>query len=187
MGFGGRFLFVYLLALALIAPSGAWAKDKHSKLTQFNIKDFIEETSAITTGSKSVNIAGYLQQHVSSNARFKSEVTFQIPGYDEQTQQLSLNKQEFIAHSLQAAETLQDYNVDVSIRKTSIDKDGERATVYTITEEYGTMPMPQQDGRIAFVPVEGETSCMQILTLTRKGLIQMHRATCETTIAFQQH
>lgn len=160
------------------------------KLTRNNIKEFIKETTALTSGQKkdvsNDEIAFYLENHLDPDARFKSVVTFAMPGFPAQERELSVNKEEFIEQTLSGEKALGDYKNKIRVGSIKIAKNGRRASVKTTGIETGTMAIPNAEGGSEDVPVEGVSSCDQILKLSDSGNIQMYNANCKTTIEFEQ-
>ena len=181
------FLCIFLCAFA-VAPAHA-KRGKISSLNDGNVKAFIEKTSHMTgNGQKSMPISTikkYLDKHIEKRARFKSVMTYNLPGMPPQKQEISLGKEEFIENVEKGSENIQDYDHLIQIENIKISSDGEKAFVKTRSTELVTMPVPTENG-IENVPVEGESECTQILSLN-KGVIQMFSASCNTTINFMEY
>ncbi len=161
---------------------------KAKELNEKNIEQFIEKTSEIAAGKSLENIEkvqAFLNRHLHEDARFKSIMQFDIPGFPTQETSLTLNKSDFINNIGQGAHTMSDYENTVRIRSIKISSDKRKATVQTIGEESGMMDMVAGTDDIQQVPVEGTSSCQQIITLSQKGYIQMYQANCETRIRFK--
>lgn len=180
-------LFCSLL-FSIAASSQAFAQHKTSKLTQSNVKSFInamtDMTSGVNNNSSKSKIETFLQRHLHDKARFKSEVSFSVPGYPSQTNSMALDKEQFIASIDQGSQSINKYDSTVNISDIRISKDGRKATLKTTTSEQGYMSMPGASDQI---PVEGNSSCNQILMLDKKGYIQVYSAICETNIKFQEY
>lgn len=181
------FLLSFVFVLFCASAKG-FASEKHSTLTEDNVTAFIEETTKLTSGhnlnKSSEEIIAYLDRHLDKNARFKSTMTYNVPGFPPQQNAISLDKDEFIDYVQEGANSLEDYDNEINVDKVRISKDGTRATVQTSSFETGSMSVNGRDGGQE-VPVEGVSNCLQILKLHR-GVIQMYSANCSTEIQFQQ-
>ncbi len=184
-----RFLVLFCFSLVFALPAHA-KKDKIEALTDGNIKSFIEETSYMTSGgSKNLSLSKvktYLEKHLEDDARFKSTMKYNLPGMPPQEQAVSLSKEEFIESVEKGAEKIDDYETIVEIKDIKISSDEQKAFVKTESTELVTMPVPSQNGGMEYVPVEGLSSCTQILSLN-KGVIQMYSAQCATEINFMDY
>lgn len=177
--------FLPLLALALcvmIAP--ALAEDQ---LTEENIRAFVEKTTTITSGKDSgmskEEVSAYLDAHLHDDARFKSTMRYAIPGFDVQEKTMSVDKMDFIEGIGEASSAMGNYESQIIISDIKISKDGKKATLKTKAHESGMMPVTD-DIEQKDVPVEGLSSCTQILMLSDDYIIQMYNATCVTDIQF---
>lgn len=180
--------FVTAIFIALtLGPASSRAEEKLTKLTDQNITDFILKTTEITTGRNAElsteQITDYLDQHVEKGARFKSTMKYNIPGYPAQETSMSLDKTDFIESVKKGAENVADYANEIKIESIKISTKGDKATVGTTSTESGMMPMSVDGVTSQMVPVDGSSSCTQILTL-EKGVIQMYGAQCVTIINF---
>lgn len=169
----------------------ARADDPIRALTEANIKDFIENTTDVTTGNShelsAKKIAEYLDLHVDDKAVFKSLMKYNIPGMPPQEASLHLNKDQFMSSVTQGAEKVEGYETLVEIDEIKISSNGEKAFVKTTNTEYATMPIPSQnDGDAEEVPIEGVSKCTQILSL-HHGAIQMFSANCVTEVNFLEY
>ncbi len=181
----------FIAGILLIALSG-WPPlaraQEITRLTEDNIRVFIEKTSTITSGRESdmtsAEIDLYLEDHIHPDARFKSTMRYNIPGFDIQQTTMSIDKGDFIEDVHKAGETVSGYESQIEITDIKISSDGTKATLKTRTMESGKMPVAdhieQQD-----VPIEGMSTCTQILALSKENIIQMVNATCVTDIHFQ--
>ncbi len=183
-----RFSFDYRhlrfgLAILCLGFPGA-ARAEESRLTDSNIRAFIDESSSIIAGNSAKSteeIRAYLEKHLDPKAHFSSAMIYNVPGYPSQETAMNLKKTEFIETLSQGGQALSNYENKVTIKKINISEDETKATVETTGYETGIMDTPT-DGP---VPVEGHSKCLQILMLN-DGVIQMYSATCKTTIEFQQ-
>lgn len=163
------------------------APQAHAQLTEDAITAFIEETTAISAGQLErdpEDIREYLEKHLHKKARFRSSIRYNIPGFPGQETSMSLKKSEYIEGIEQGAQALSDYENEITIEKIKISKDKTRATVMTSGIERGSMPMAIDGKTTEFVPVEGSSSCNQILRMD-DDVIQMYSAICKTVVNFQ--
>ena len=185
------FIFCCFTFCALLSANEAMAKrGKLDRLTEDNVRAFIEETSHITSGHSrdlsNDDIKRYLKRHLEPKSRFKSVMKYHVAGMPPQENSISLSKEEFIKSVEAGAKSVDDYEHIVEIQDIRVSSDGKKAFVKTTTTEVGTMPVPTQDGGHQQVPVEGESECNQILSLN-KGVIQMFSASCTTDLRFQNY
>lgn len=168
-----------------IAPAHAQAV---RKLTKDNIHEFIEKTSAITSGKEQEmtdeEIAIYLDEHLHPDSRFKSIMRYAVPGFEVQEKTMSVSKKEFIEGIQQAGGAMEGYQSQIEISDINISRDGRKATLKTRTLESGEMPVRDEIEQEE-VPVEGISTCTQILMLSKNDIIQMYNASCVTEIVFQ--
>lgn len=183
-------LAIMLLVTFVCGCFGASAAQAEgiNKLTKENVQAFIEKTSVITGGRETQmtqeQIDAYLIEHINDKARFRSAIRYNIPGFDAQETSMSISKQEFIENIDKAAETVTDYQSDIKILEVKIARDGKNATVKTKTNESGMMPVAD-DETTEDVPMKGTSTCVQLITLSKKGVIQMYSAACATDIEFE--
>ena len=178
-------------ALVFFAQGSACLAAENIKmLTKQNVKEFIEDTTDITTTNTQAlspeKIQQYLDIHLDKKARFKSVMKYNMPGMPPQEANLSLDKDEFMKSVVQGAGAVDGYETLVEITDIKISSDGEKAFVKTQNTEYATMPVPTETGGVENVPMEGFSECMQILLL-KKGVIKMYNADCVTNIEFMEY
>lgn len=180
-------LFSAILAVLAFTVGPAGAASKIAKLTEENVTAFINKTTEITAGGVTdmspEEIAAYLEGHIEKKARFKSTMKYNIPGYPPQETSMSLEKKDFIESVKKGAEEISDYDSEIQIESIKISSKGDKATVGTTSIEHGMMPMSLDGVSTQMIPVDGSSSCTQILTL-EKGVIQMFGANCVTVINF---
>ncbi|MFP4313852.1 MAG: hypothetical protein ACLFR0_05950, partial [Alphaproteobacteria bacterium] len=99
-----------------------------------------------------------------------------------QANSMALDKEDFIESINAGSKTLENYDNSVSILEIKISSDKRKATVFTQGRETGTM---NAEGEA--IPVEGNSKCHQIISLSEKGIIQIYTANCETVISFQDY
>ncbi len=176
------------MSCATIAHAG----EKFVSLSEDNVREFIETTTDITTKNESEysqkKILKYLENHVDKRARFKSIISYRIPGFPPQVTEMVLNKKDFIEDMKEGAKTLDDYNTEVEIQSINIAPNKQQAIVITTSLENGSMAVSSgghQQGETINMPVEGTSQCTQTISLNKKtGLIQMYNAVCTTDISF---
>ena len=180
-----RFL-IYIMGLLITFGATAAHAQNFTRLTDSNIEDFIRKTTEMTSGThltlNAEEIQDYLEKHLHDKARFKSTVRYNIPGFPASSNALSFNKEEFMENVAEGANSISDYENEIEILDIKISSDKTKATVKTRGLETGTMPVAN-NGKTQFVPINGESSCAQILTLN-DGYIQMYNANCTTIITF---
>ena len=172
--------------MAAFVPFSARAGDKIKFFNEDNITAFIEEMTAVSSGENLIfspdEVVEYLDKHLHKKSHFKSEVKYDIPGFAAQSATLKFDKKEFIENITKGAESMSDYEINIEILDIKISRKRDKATIRTVGYENGTIPVATGDGT-EFVPVEGESSCIQILSL-EKGVIQMLNANCATVMKF---
>ncbi len=178
----------FLFSMICLFALPAIAQERHDHLTEDNITDFIQRTTEISSGQNSdlsqSEITAYLQAHLHKKVRFKSTMRYNIPGFPSKNSSMSLGKKEYIESLQQGANALSDYETNIEIQDIKFSTDKMKATVFTTSTESGTMPVNGAEGQGSIdIPIDGESSCTQILTL-KKGIIQIYNATCTTTISF---
>lgn len=184
------FSVIWCVSLCLFAffPVNAEASRTYKKLTEQNIEAFIRKTTALSAGEQGDlsdhDVEKYFETHLDEDARFKSTIKYNIPGFPSQENALALNKESFIQNMKDARASLQNYETDVTVKNINISSDKKKATVSTESYETGVMPVPTQDGSVQEIPMEGMSRCNQIITLSTKGIIQMYSAICTTKINF---
>lgn len=175
--------------LALFTATCVVATTARAELTEANIIEFIHETTEVSSGQNSdmsgADISNYLEKHLHDKARFKSVITYNIPGYSAQSASMTLKKDEFIKSMGKTDEALSDYHTEIDINDIQISNDKTRATVKTTSYESGSMAVPSQPGGVPeIVPVEGISTCDQII-MYKNDAIQMYSANCKTNLNFQ--
>lgn len=175
------------LALALISAPCFAKTFKTASLNEDKIQSFIKEMTDLTSNSKASSfqdIKDFLDIHLHPSSRFKSNLTFYIPGYPPQSNAISLDKGEFIESVKQGHKTVDNFENSVDISNIQISSDGKKATLKTTTHEEGYMSMPG-DSSGQKVPIHGESICSQVLWINDENVIQLYNANCKTTIRFQ--
>ncbi|MGB4058545.1 MAG: hypothetical protein WBK77_10745 [Alphaproteobacteria bacterium] len=159
-----------------------------SEMTEENIRDFIEKTMSIAKGGNSdipeSEIDSFLEAHIHPDARFKSKINYAVPGFDAQQTSMSIGKGDFIANVHKAESTVSNYESQIEISDIKISTDRTKATLKTRTMESGIMPVSdniEQEN----VPMEGMSTCTQMLMLSNTGDIQMFHADCTTDVQFK--
>lgn len=180
MRFNGRGVLSAAVLLAFLMPLPAHALDE---LTEENVTAFITETTEITAGRSDMSIEQvleYLDRHIDKKGFFKSTMKFHMPEQPAQETTMSLDKKDFMKSIEAGSKTINDYETEIHIKSIKISKDGKKATVQTVGREQAMMPI-EIDGQLAELPVDGISSCLQILMLNA-GVIQMYNANCTTEI-----
>jgi hypothetical protein len=188
----GKFLFT-LSALTFMVcaaeKAGAQVKSERlNRLSEAKVTAFIEDTAILTSQQNlernDADIISYLNKHIDKKARFKTNITYMMPGLPAQTKTLSLKKRDYIDQVLKGAQDVEHYNSEVQVDKVSIASNKKTASVNTTTIESGIMQIRGPDGVSQEVPIEGVSECFQILKLGKNGYIQMYSANCTTKMRF---
>lgn len=184
----GKHLFL-LFIFSILSSGPVAADDEPAQLSEAEIRDFIQETNDVTNGGTSErpveDIVAFLNTHLHKDARFKSKMVYNIPGYPPKETELALNKQEFIDNVQSGAKTVQDYEHSITVKSVQISSDKRKATVLTNGREEGTMPVQDGNGGSQDVPITGYSTCHQIIMLSDQNVIQMFNANCNTEITFE--
>jgi hypothetical protein len=175
---------------------GAPDSDIITRLTDDNVRAFIDDVQRIATGETedmSVDdIAGYLDRHIASDARFKSAMKYEMPGYPAQQNEMDLGKSEYINGVLNGASMMQRYEHSVTVKSVEIGNGGRSAKVVTVIREKGDMPWPEDNpdtsgktpAKMGDMPVQGESQCEQQIVVGLTNYIQMKGAQCATILSF---
>ena len=182
---------IFILALALTLNSDAEARIKVKKLDANIIKAFIQKTSDITSGQdlqmSQSQIQAFLKRHLHKDSRFKSSIQYDIPGFPAQANSIALNKEQFMKNIAEGSQTLEEYYNEVEILDIQISSDKRKATVKTIGTETGVMIISPDGASEQRIPIEGHSTCNQIITISKRHVVQMYNANCETKISFKEY
>ena len=177
-----------LFAASFAANSHAQSTVK--KLTQQNVRSFIEHTSKIMKptggGTEILKAQNYLKKHLNDSVRFTSTITYHIPGMPSQDIAMKFDKKDFIKTLSQGAEAIEGYNQRVEILDIKISWGSKQAVIKSKNYETGFMAIPDGRNNNELVPIEGVSTCAQIVELNKKGVIQLHNAVCKTDIHFKE-
>lgn len=181
---------IFILGMFLISAAPAHAQ-RMRVLTDENIREFITETTKIIAGHAhdmpDDQMMKYLDRHLHPDARFKTVMKYNIPGYPSHEVAVSFNKSEFIDGIKRSETSLSEYDNDIKILDIKISGNQKVATVKSRNTETATMKVAGDDGMgEENVPVSGHSTCTQILAID-KGFIQMYHASCVTDIEFVQN
>lgn len=180
-----RILIISLMIISFSIP--ARAQDMLEELTKDDVEAFIIKTSAAASGemqgSPSETI-DYLRLHIRDDATFKSKMSYSMPGQEEEDNEMTLTKDDFIQGLETGAQKLKSYSSAIKIKKVKISDKGRKALAITETRDVVTMPVEEGDV-MQDVPLEGVSTCEQTLALSDLGIIQMTGANCVTKIEFQ--
>ncbi len=186
-----RMTLCLTLILTYTSPAEARRKKNFPALTEDQVREFIEETTAITSGNahgySTKKILAYLDKHIDKRARFKSIIEYSVPGFPPQETEMSLDKKEFIKNIEEGIEALDDYSSEVEIESINIAPEGQQAIAITISDEKGIMNATDGDNnaKAMNIPLEGTTKCTQTISRDQKnGTIQMFNAICKTSVRF---
>lgn len=178
-------LLSFFLFIFCVSAKNTYAQSKINALNENNITFFIQDMTAMTSGGNLSNSQGsivqFLDRHLHPKARFKSALQYNIPGFPTQENSVSLNKEQFIENIQTGSQTLENYETSTEVHDIKISKDSRKATLRTVGYERGTMSASGQQ-----FPVEGNSTCNQIIMLSENDIIQIYHANCKTTIRFQE-
>ncbi len=179
---------VFMTCCLFSFPVTALADPGVDQLTEENVRAFIMKTAEITSGQNASmpdqEIIDYLNAHMDKGARFKSTMEYIIPGQPVEKTSMSLSKKDFIESIATAKHAVSGYETTVEIRSIQITGDGTKAAVKTISQDHGSMNIEVEGGSFESLPVQGSSSCNQIITLSDEGIIQMYSAQCSTKLEF---
>ena len=177
-----------LLAGTFFYPATASSGFKTRSLSKKNVTVFIQQPTAIlsghSTGMDESDIKSYLDKHLHSDSRFKSTMRYAVPGFPSQQSAMVLNKTQFMDSIAVGKTELEEYEASVEILDIKISKNKRSATVKTRGEDAAVMAVKNNDGSSENVDLRGQSTCTQILMLSKRGVIQMYNAACETVINF---
>jgi len=177
-----RYLPVLSLALLCLAVPAA-AQDKVGNLTPKTVEKFILSMTNKTKPGGRLNderVMQYLTMHLFDLGRFSSNITFRIPGHEEQVRTVALDKADFIKNVIAGRQTMRNHTSEVAVRDVVIATNGNEATFKTRTIEKGEMPIEGD-----YVAFNGETACDQALALDGNIPIILS-ADCKSILIFQE-
>ena len=182
----------FVIAAFLIGAGGADARSKKILiLTKDNVTEFVQDVSAMTSHQNidrdDTEISAYLTRHIDEKARFKTSITYAIPGMPPQTKALALKKSDYIQQVRKGSDSVEHYHSEIKVDHVKISKNKKKASVKTTSTESGVMMMPDESGNTQEVPIEGISKCFQVLKLGKSGYIQMYSANCKTTMRFLEN
>jgi len=159
-----------------------------SQLTDSNIRDFVYDMTDMAnnahSSSGSEGQGDFFAMHLHPNAFFKSSIIYAIPGFPQQENEITLNKEQYIENLVNSGQMMRDFSAEVSIQNIRISKDKTRATIETTTNEHATMLIPAA-GMTEYVPMNGTSKCSEILMLSDNDVIQIYSANCTTKMSFE--
>ncbi len=186
-----------LLCLPLLCPSAHAQFKKDSRddfiqaLNEDNIRKFLSEVSAITTGQRpdmlDDDVIDYFNNHMADNGSFKTVMRYQVPGFPNKDIDMKFKKEDYIDTVVNGRYMLEDYQTQVDIQDLKISAGGKAATFKSITKERGRMPFVKDEKSkevTELIPIEGESICEQKLIVSFNNFIQMASADCKTVISF---
>jgi len=177
-----------ITALTLGITQSALAAHETDRLNKMGIRDFLQDMSAKSAGqSDQAQTQQFLNRHLHDNARFKSTITYNMPGHPPQQTEMKLDKKQFLESVAAGAQTLQEYESEIDIKAIKISKDGRKATVETIGSESGYMSVSGESGAAEQVPIEGQSACLQIVMIDKNDIMQLYNARCQTQINFERY
>ncbi len=179
--------FIFCLIISSFITGNAYAREK--KLTENKVIDFIHETTKLSSGINSgetiKSTAKYLKKHIAKRARFISTMKYSVPGQPTQESTLSLTKEDFIRSVTEGQKSVSEYESEIEIVSVEISADSKKATAITKSFEKASVPVSPDGGKTTQnIPIQGVSTCDQLITINKKGVIQMFGAKCITEIEF---
>jgi hypothetical protein len=146
------------------------------KLTEEGLKAFYDESKKIHLKSFE-EYQNFMSAHVRDDVQFTLAMVNHIPSQPDQKQTLIMNKKKF-EDSLKENYTMsQGADIQHSVVDMYISADGKTANVRDMTTMSKVVAM-QSEGKVIKVEVQSQSTCDDILTLSDKGLPQIHQSTC---------
>lgn len=185
-------LFSVFMACGLFSfPVMVLADPGVEQLTEENVRAFIMKTAEITSGQSASmpdqEIIDYLNAHMDKGARFKSTMEYVIPDQPVEKTSLSLSKKDFMESVMTAKHAVSSYETALEIQSIQITGDGTKAVVKTVSRDQGSMNIEVEGGAFESLPMQGRSSCNQIISLSDDGIIQMYSAQCSTKLEFASY
>lgn len=174
-----KFFIAFLALILMTAPAQA-REDTMRTLTPAKIRDFIDNMTEKTKPGGRLNdgaVTDYLNAHLADDGQYNSYLTFRIPGFDDQMQEVAVDKQQFIQNILSGRSTMRAYDSSVKVTTVEVAKDKKTASITTLTREEGEMPVPE--GK--YVPFSGQSECQQNIILNG-NTPQIASASCSSLI-----
>lgn len=164
--------------------------EKLERLDKHHVEAFVEKVSAMlnNTGEQewsAYNIAQYLNRHISADSQFHSVLSYRSSDLPVNDTQLTLSKNEYIAHAIQGRDSMARHETKTIIEFVEILDDGKRARAVITNYERGIMNQGQGTGT-GGLPVSGMSYCEQDFVLSENNLIQMDGASCSTEMTFHE-
>lgn len=176
-----NYLMTGLLVILAGAAMPAMAQEETMRtLTPVKIRAFIDKMTEKTKPGGRLgdqDVVAYLDAHLADDGQYASYLTFRIPGFDDQTQEVFVDKEQFIRNILSGRQDIRDYDSSVKVMDVEVAKDKQTATIKTLTKEEGMMPV--EEGR--YVPFEGQSECQQQIRL-QGNIPQILSASCQSLI-----
>ncbi len=179
-----------LISYAFFTPDPAQAvtlKQKASQLSEENITAFIEEMNQVAMGHHNLSppdLETYLDDHLHEKGRYTSTITYDIPGYPAQNNEIKLDKESLSDSYRNITEETSGFETQITIENIEIKHRGQSATIQTLSKDKGTLHLPAEDGSEKSIPVKGSSHCEQNLRLSSQNMIQLVKAVCSTEIIF---
>lgn len=178
-----RTMAVFAAILFTVNPALA-NEDNMRSLSPVKIRSFIDKMTEKTMPGGRLDdkeVVQYLNAHLSSEGTFNSSLTFRIHGYDDQTQEVSVTKEQFIQNILAGRRDIRKYDSSVKVTEIVVAKDKRSAMIKTITREKGEMPV--EKGK--YLPFEGSSTCSQEIRMLGE-VPQISGADCQSLIEVKQ-
>lgn len=182
------FMTAILMILSTPPQAAASVEDFVTRLTQENIRSFLEEAKAVSTARSlertPEDISAWLNRHLAPKGSFRSMTKFALPGFPVREVEMKLDKQQFIESVLGGQSLFENYQTSVEIKEMKIASSGRSVTLKTRSTEKGELPWTDGAGKSELIPVEGFSDCTQKIVISPANYIQMADADCRTEISF---
>lgn len=173
-----------LAAVCLLGLPAMAQEDAMKTLTPVKVRELVDKMTEKTKPGGRLNddqVVQYLQAHLSDQGSFRSTLTYRIPGYDDQVQEVSISKEQFIQNVLAGRRDIRKYDSDVKVKDITISRDKRSALFQIVTREKGEMPVEPKK----YLPFVGESICEQELRITG-DIPQIYTAACTSLIEVKQ-
>ena len=183
-------IFTVFMLAAYLAPlslTQAAESERTHRLSEDNVRQFLETMRAIGTGQEQDmtpdEMEQYLERHIAEKAYYESAMTFEIPGMQRQETKASLTKQQYIETLFNDLPVMQAYDTEIEIKDINFSRSNRVAEIITVIKEHGNIPWGEHDdGSQRRVPVKGTSKCEQKIVISLDNYIQMAKAVCNTLI-----
>ena len=189
-----KFLLLLLFcALGILHIPQARATNKVKDIKEINaitpdtIERFVAVMTALSTDEHDLpppDVRAWLESHLHRKSRYTTTISYDIPGYPEQEKKLLLKKEQFIESIMTDSSEFASFETTVKIENIKIIHRGQDASFHTVSDDKGTLYVPDANGGKKALPFKGASICNQRLTLSHSNVVQLLQAKCITEIHF---